>query len=51
MCIRLLESKGKNLTYLELADVAEINLNALVLIGATCTGIRRFSIVCCHFQV
>ena len=49
--LRLLEERGKGLTRIELSDVAEINLNALLLIGRSCRGLKHLSVKCCHFQV
>ena len=49
--LRLLEERGKGLTRIELSDVAEINLNALLLIGRSCKSLKHLSVKCCHFQV
>jgi hypothetical protein len=51
MNYRLIEDRGEHLTQIELNDVAEINLNSLVLIGRKCINLQSFSIIFCHFQV
>ena len=48
---RLIEDRGNQITKLELTNVDEINLNALLLIGQECKNLKNLALVCCHFQV
>ena len=42
---------GTKLTSLELANIDEMNLNAIMLIGANCPNLEQLSIFCCHYTV
>ena len=42
---------GSKLTSLELANVDEMNLNAIMMIGSSCPNLEKLSIFCCHYTV
>ena len=43
--------RGDQIINLELVDVDEVNLNAVLLIGGQCLNLQKFCLHGCHFQM
>ena len=47
----LLEVRGDQLVHLELVEVDEVNLNAILLLGSHCINLQKLCLYGCHFQM
>ena len=47
----LLEVRGDQILNLELVEVDEVNLNAILLIGAHCINLKKLCLHGCHWQM
>ena len=47
----LLEVRGDQLVHLELVEVDEVNLNAILLLGSHCINLQKLCLHGCHFQM
>ena len=48
---QLLEVRGDQISSLVLADIDEMNLNAVILIGDRCPNLTKLKLIKCHYQM